>query len=151
MSMSPDGAPRVGGDALRAPANVSKPTIAAINGVAITGGFELAVACDILIASTNARFADTHARVGVIAGAGLSQVLSRMIGPSRAKEMSFTGNYIDAQTAAAWGLVNRVVEPSELLPTALKLAADIASIDAGFIKRYKALIDDGFALPFGEA
>jgi enoyl-CoA hydratase len=151
MSMSPDGSPRPSGNALRAPAKVSKPTIGAINGVAITGGFELAVACDILIASTNARFADTHARVGVMAGAGLSQVLSRMIGPSRAKELSFTGNYIDAPTAAAWGLVNRVVEPAELMPAALKLARDIANIDSGFIKRYKALIDDGFALPFGEA
>ncbi|HEX4846857.1 MAG TPA: enoyl-CoA hydratase, partial [Novosphingobium sp.] len=85
-----------------------KPVIGAINGVAITGGFELALACDILIASENARFADTHARVGIMPGWGLSQKLSRMIGISRAKELSLTGNFIDAQTACAWGLVNRV-------------------------------------------
>ncbi|MFM2020794.1 MAG: hypothetical protein RJB02_502, partial [Pseudomonadota bacterium] len=73
-----------------------KPVIGAINGVAITGGFEVAIACDILIASTNARFADTHARVGILPGWGLSQKLSRMIGISRAKQLSFSGNFLDA-------------------------------------------------------
>jgi enoyl-CoA hydratase len=80
-----------------------KPVIGAINGVAVTGGFELALACDILIASENARFADTHARVGVMPGWGLSQRLSRRIGISRAKELSLTGNFLDAETASAWG------------------------------------------------
>ncbi|MEH3047038.1 enoyl-CoA hydratase [Sphingomonas adhaesiva] len=127
-----------------------KPVIGAINGVAITGGFEVALACDILIASSNARFADTHARVGVMPGWGLSQKLSRMIGPSRAKELSLSGNFLDAATAERWGLVNRVVEPGELLSVARKLAADIASADAAFIAGYKRLIDDGYALPFGE-
>lgn len=128
-----------------------KPVIGAINGVAITGGFELALACDVLIASTNARFADTHARVGIMPGWGLSQKLSRMIGISRAKELHFTGNFLDARTAEAWGLVNRVVEPGELLPAARKLAADMATIDPAFLAQYKTLVDDGFALPFGEA
>ncbi|QKR99076.1 enoyl-CoA hydratase [Sphingomonas sp. CL5.1] len=128
-----------------------KPVIGAINGVAITGGFEVALACDILIASDNARFADTHARVGVMPGWGLSQKLSRLIGISRAKELSFSGNFLDAATAERWGLVNRVVPAGELLPAARKLAADIASADADFIAGYKKLIDDGFALPFGEA
>ena len=127
-----------------------KPVIGAINGVAITGGFEVALACDVLIASTNARFADTHARVGIVPGWGLSQKLSRMIGISRAKELSFTGNFLDAETAASWGLVNRVVAPEELLPSARKLAADMASIDPGFLATYKALIDEGFAASFGE-
>lgn len=129
----------------------SKPVIGAINGVAITGGFEVALACDILIASEHARFADTHARVGVMPGWGLSQKLSRLIGISRAKELSLSGNFIDAVTAERWGLVNRVVAADDLLPVALKLAADIASADAGFIAGYKRLIDDGFARPFGEA
>ena len=128
-----------------------KPVIGAINGVAITGGFEVALACDILIASENARFADTHARVGVMPGWGLSQKLSRLIGISRAKELSLTGNFLDAPTAKNWGLVNRVVPAEELLPAARKLAADIASADANFIAAYKKLIDDGYALPFGEA
>ncbi|UVO52271.1 enoyl-CoA hydratase [Sphingomonas sp. SUN019] len=128
-----------------------KPVIGAINGVAITGGFEVALACDILIASTNARFADTHARVGVMPGWGLSQKLSRLIGIARAKELSFSGNFLDAATAERSGLVNRVVAPEDLLPLARLLARDIASADAAFIAAYKSLIDDGFALPFGEA
>ncbi len=128
-----------------------KPVIGAINGVAITGGFEVAEACDILIASENARFADTHARVGIMPGWGLSQKLSRLIGISRAKELSLSGNFLDAQTACAWGLVNRVVSAEELLPAAKKLAADIASADPAIIQAYKALIDDGYAVAFGEA
>ena len=128
-----------------------KPVIGAINGVAITGGFEVALACDILIASENARFADTHARVGIMPGWGLSQKLSRMIGISRAKELSLTGNFLDAQTACAWGLVNRVVPADELLPAARQLATDIASIDPDKVQTYTRLIDDGYALPFGEA
>jgi enoyl-CoA hydratase len=127
-----------------------KPVIGAINGVAITGGFEVALACDVLIASTNARFADTHARVGIFPGWGLSQKLSRLIGISRAKELSFTGNFLDAATAEAWGLVNRVCEPEALLPAAQKLARDMASIDPAMLKAYKALIDKGYAASFGE-
>ena len=127
-----------------------KPVIGAINGVAITGGFEVAIACDVLIASTNARFADTHARVGIVPGWGLSQKLSRMIGISRAKELSFTGNFLDAQAAKAWGLVNHVVEPVELLPLARKLANDMASIDPAFLAQYKKLIDDGYARSFSD-
>ena len=127
-----------------------KPVIGAINGVAITGGFELALACDVLIASSNARFADTHARVGIMPGWGLSQRLPRLIGPYRAKELSLSGNFLDAETALAWGLVNRVVEPEELLPAALKLAADMATIPAETLSTYKAIIDQGHALPFGE-
>lgn len=128
---------------------LTKPCIGAINGVAITGGFELALACDVLIASENARFADTHARVGIMPGWGLSQKLSRLIGPYRARELSLTGNFLDAATAAAWGLVNRVVPPHELLPTARKLAADMATIDPAFAAAYKRLIADGYATTFG--
>jgi enoyl-CoA hydratase len=144
------GQPRPEDDPLIAIAACPKPVIAAINGVAITGGLELALACDILLASENARFADTHVRVGVMPGWGLSQRLSRLIGLSRAKEMSLSGNFIDAQTALAWGLVNRVVPPSDLLPAARQLAADIAGCHPAYASRYKALIDDGYALPFGE-
>jgi enoyl-CoA hydratase len=128
-----------------------KPIIGAINGVAITGGFELALACDVLIASSNARFADTHARVGIMPGWGLSQKLSRMIGISRAKELAFTGNFLDAATAYAWGLVNRVVAPDELLRTAKKLAADMAQIELDFLIDYKSLIDSGYAQNFADA
>jgi len=128
-----------------------KPVIGAINGVAITGGFEVAIACDILIASTNARFADTHARVGILPGWGLSQKLSRMIGISRAKQLSFSGNFLDAKTACDWGLVNAVVPADALLAHAKALARDIASVDPAMVQSYKRLIDDGYALPFGAA
>ena len=127
-----------------------KPVIGAINGVAITGGFEVALACDILIGSENARFADTHARVGIMPGWGLSQKLARMIGISRAKELSLSGNSLDARTACEWGLLNRVVPADDLLSAAKKLASDIASADPGMVQAYKALIDEGFALSFGE-
>jgi enoyl-CoA hydratase len=127
-----------------------KPIIGAINGVAITGGFEVALACDVLICSTNARFADTHARVGITPGWGLSQKLSRAIGPYRAKELSLTGNFLSAQQAYDWGLVNRVVEPAELMPAALKLAVEMASIEGDMLITYKAMIDDGYALAMGE-
>jgi enoyl-CoA hydratase len=127
-----------------------KPVIGAINGVAITGGFEVALACDILIASENARFADTHARVGIMPGWDLSQKLSRMIGISRAKELSLTGNFLDAQTACAWGLVNRVVPAADLLEAAKALARDIASADPAMISAYKSLIDEGFSLSLGD-
>jgi len=128
----------------------SKPIIGAINGVAITGGFEVALACDVLICSTNARFADTHARVGITPAWGLSQKLSRAIGPYRAKELSLTGNFLSAQQAYDWGLVNRVVEPAELMPAALKLAHEMASIEADMLVTYKAMIDDGYDLSMGE-
>ena len=127
-----------------------KPVIGAVNGVAITGGFEVALACDMLVASSAARFADTHARVGIVPGWGLSQKLSRMIGIGRAKELAFTGNFLDAATALRWGLVNHVVEPGALLPRARSLAEDMASIDPAFLARYKALIDDGYAASFAE-
>jgi enoyl-CoA hydratase len=128
----------------------SKPVVGAINGVAITGGFELALACDVLIASERARFADTHARVGIMPGWGLSQKLSRLVGIYRAKELSLSGNFLDAATAERWGLVNRVVPAGELLAVAKKLAADMATIEPGFSAAYKRLIDDGFAVGFGE-
>jgi enoyl-CoA hydratase len=144
------GQPRPEDDPLVAMAACPTPVIAAINGVAITGGLELALACDMLLASENARFADTHVRVGIMPGWGLSQRLSRLIGLSRAKEMSLSGNFVDAQTALSWGLVNRVVPPAELMPAARQLAADIAGCAPAYVARYKALIDDGYALPFGE-
>lgn len=128
-----------------------KPMIAAVNGVAVTGGLELALACDIIIASTRARFADTHVRVGVTPGWGLSQRLPRLIGISRAKELSLSGNFIDAATALAWGLVNRVVGPDQVLPQAIALGHDIAQCDPDMVRRYKRLIDDGFGLAFSPA
>lgn len=128
-----------------------RPIIGAINGHAVTAGFELSLLCDFLIASTEAKFADTHSRVGMLPGWGLSQRLPRLIGISRAKEVSFTGNFITAQQAETWGLVNRVVSPEELLPTCKTLAADIASCVPEVIRRYKHLIDEGYGMNFADA
>jgi len=127
------------------------PIIGAVNGAAVTGGFELALACDLLIANPAARFADTHGRVGVHPAWGLSQRLSRLIGLNRAKEMSLTGNFVDAATAERWGLVNRVVPTEQLLPACIQLAQDMLSLDPAMLWSYKRLIDDGYALPFGAA
>jgi enoyl-CoA hydratase len=135
---------------VRAVELLTKPCIGAINGVAITGGFEVALACDVLIASDRARFADTHARVGIMPGWGLSQKLSRLIGPYRARELSLTGNFLDSQTACAWGLVNRVVPAAHLMATAHALAADMATIDPAFSAAYKRLINDGYAASFSD-
>jgi enoyl-CoA hydratase len=139
------------GDMIDSIRSFSGPVIGAINGHAITGGFELALACDVLIASPEARFADTHARVGVLPGWGLSQVLPRLIGIFRAKEISLTGNFVSAEKAEAWGLVNRVVPAAELLPTCTALARDMLSCDHETIASYKRLIDAGYGTTFHEA
>ena len=142
----------VGGelDIVQAMAQFDRPIIGAINGFAITGGFELALACDVLVASTAARFADTHARVGAMPGWGLSQKLPRIIGPYRAKELSLTGNFLSAEQATAWGLVNRVVAPAELLPTCRALAEDMLSCVPEMLRNLKRVIDAGFATTLTE-
>jgi enoyl-CoA hydratase len=112
-----------------------KPLIGAVNGFAITGGFEIALACDFLVASENARFADTHARVGLQPWWGLTVLLPQAIGVRHAREMSATGNFLDARTAFAWGLVNHVVPHAELLPFTQRLAADIVSGNQPAIRR----------------
>jgi len=131
--------------------NFRGPVIGAINGAAVTGGFELALACDVLLASPQARFADTHARIGIAPGWGLSQKLSRAIGIYRAREVSLTGNWVSAEQAAAWGFVNRVVPADQLLAEARKLAGDMLGCIPEMLTRYKALINDGFAMDFGDA
>lgn len=119
-----DGTPN--SDGVRGPfPKLSKPLIGAINGVAVTGGFELALNCDFLVASENAKFGDTHARVGVMPGWGLSVLLPQAIGIRRAREMSFTGNFIDAHEAKELGLVNHVVPHAELIPFTRRIALDI--------------------------
>lgn len=127
-----------------------RPIIGAINGVAVTGGLELALACDLRIASSEAHFADTHARVGLLPGWCLSQKLPRLIGIGRAKEMSLTGNFISAERAESWGLVNRVVPPDELIPVCRKLAGDMLSCVPDTVRKYKNLIDKGYGLTLEE-
>jgi enoyl-CoA hydratase len=128
-----------------------KPVIGAVNGAAVTGGFELALACDFLYAADTARFADTHARVGLLPGWGLSQKLSRLVGANRAREISFTGNFISAQQACDWGLVNKVFPADALLDAALTTAKQIAESNPGAMKAMRALMNDGAELALGEA
>lgn len=123
-----------------------KPIVVAVNGLCITGGMEMMLACDIVIASRTARFADTHVRVGLMPGWGISQRLARQLGPQRAKEISLSGNFLPAQRAFDLGLINRVVEPEELMQAAMALARDIADADQRVVEEYKRLIDDGFGL-----
>lgn len=119
------------------------PVIGAVNGVAITGGFEVALACDFLVASERAAFADTHARMGIMPGWGLTVLLPEAVGVRRAKELSSTGNFLDARTALTWGLVNHVVPHDELLPFARTLAEDIASNDLAGVRRMLRTYDEG--------
>ena len=117
-------------DGVRGPfPSLSKPLIGAVNGVAVTGGFELALNCDFLVASEHAKFGDTHARVGVMPGWGLTVLLPQAIGVRRAREMSFTGNFMLAAEALHFGLVNHVVAHHELMPFTRQLAADIVGND----------------------
>lgn len=130
---------------------LSKPLIAAVNGVAVTGGFELALNCDFMIASERARFADTHARIGVMPGWGLTVLLPQAIGIRRAKQLSGTGNFLDARTAREWNLVNHVVPHDELLPFSLSLAADIADNDSAGVSHIYRTYDAGALLSADEA
>lgn len=117
------------------------PVVGAINGAAVTGGLELALACDFRIASTNARFADTHSRVGVIPGWGLTARLPQAVGEGWARRMSFTGDFVDAPTAARIGLVTEVVEPPGLIDRAVELAASIGSTDRATLDAVRGIYD----------
>ena len=140
-----------GTDLRRPIPTMATPVIGAINGVAITGGFELALACDFLVASEKARFADTHARVGIMPGWGLTVQLAEAIGVRRAKEMSATGNFLDAQTAYDWGLVNHVVRHDELLATARQLAGDVAEADPAAVQNVLGTYDEAASMTRSEA
>jgi enoyl-CoA hydratase len=134
---------------------IDKPIIGAVNGVAVTGGFELALQCTFLVASERARFADTHARVGIMPGGGITVLMAQSLGWRRAVELSLTGNFLSAEDALAHGLVNHVVAHEELLPRARQLAADMVSNDQNGVRtllaHYRRLanaatIDEGHLL-----
>ncbi len=129
---------------------MTTPVIGAVNGPAITGGLELVLQCSFLVASERAVFGDTHARVGVHPGGGLSGLLPQAVGLRKAREMSLTGNFIDAAEAHRLGLVNHVVPHEELLPTALRLAGDIAGGDPRTIAALNATYRDVAELHLGD-
>lgn len=126
------------------------PVIAAVNGPAVTGGFEIALACDFIVASERAAFADTHLRVGVFPGPVLLD-LPRRIGMARARELSLTGNFVDAVTAERIGIANHVVSHDELLPFTLSLARAIAEQDPAMVAAVRGAWDATENLPLEEA
>jgi enoyl-CoA hydratase len=129
---------------------MSTPVIGAVNGPAVTGGLELALQCTFLVASDRAAFGDTHARVGVHPGGGLTGLLPQAIGLRRAREMSLTGNFLDAAEAQRLGLVNHVVPHQDLLSTVRGLAGDIAAGDPRTVAALNDTYRDVAALPLGE-
>ncbi len=129
----------------------NKPIVGAVNGAAVTGGFELALACDFLYASPKARFADTHARVGILPGWGLSQKLSRIIGINRAREYSLSGNFINVEQALDWGLVNKICSEETLIEEAMGIAQQMAEANPDAVPALKSLINDGWELDLSEA
>jgi enoyl-CoA hydratase len=129
----------------------SKPVIAAINGFALGGGCELAMSCDIRIASTNAKFGQPEINLGLIPGGGGTQRLARLIGLGRAKEMVYSGQIIDAQRAYEIGLVNKVVPPEELVEEARKLASKIASKSVPILTLAKEALNCGINLDLDKA
>ena len=124
------------------------PLIAAVNGPAYGAGCDLTCMCDIRIASSKATFAENFVKVGIIPGDGGSWLLPRQVGLSRAAEMTFTADPIDAQTALEWGLVSQVVEPEELLPAATSLAERIARNPPRQLRMAKRLMREGMTTGF---
>ncbi|MGI6092294.1 MAG: short-chain-enoyl-CoA hydratase [Veillonellaceae bacterium] len=123
--------------------NLPQPVIAAVNGYALGGGCELAMACDIRIASEKAKFGQPEVSLGIPPGFGGTQRLPRLIGKGRAKELLFTGEMIDAQEAYRIGLVNRVVKPEELITTARDIARKIMQRGEIAVKMCKAAVNEG--------
>jgi len=127
------------------------PIIAAINGLAVTGGFEITLACDIVIAAESAWFQDTHAKIGLLPGWGLSQRLPRTIGLSRAKEISLSARKVPAEEAARLGFISWVVPDDKLVEEARAVALSITQWQPEHIGRIKSLMDRGFAMPLAQA
>ncbi len=118
-----------------------KPLIGAINGYAITGGFELALNCDFLIASKNATFADTHSKVGIHPGWRMTQLLQQAVGQRMAKQLSLTGQFISAEKAHEVSLVNEVIPQEKLLERAKEIAGEICSVNQNIMLKVKKLIE----------
>jgi enoyl-CoA hydratase len=123
--------------------NLEKPVIAAINGYALGGGLEVAMSCDLRIASENAKMGQTEINIGLIPGWGGTQRLTRLVGMTKAKELVFTGRIIDAKTAEQIGIVNMVVPADKFRETVSQFAKDLASKAPVALKVAKALINKG--------
>jgi enoyl-CoA hydratase len=138
-------------DGIGAASRIPKPIVGAVNGAAFTGGLELALGCDFLIASERAVFADTHMRVGVIPGGGMTARLPHLVGAGWARRMSMAGEVVDAATALRIGLVTEVTPHAELLPRALGVAAGIAGVPSGTMLALKQIYATSAGTPLAEA
>jgi len=136
----------VGGPRYKALEDLSKPVIAAVNGYCFTGSFELAMCADIIIASENAVFGDTHARFGVIPGGGQTQRLPRQVGPKKAKELLFTCDTISASEAERLGIVNKVVPPEKLEEAVMEMAEKILKNIPESLRIVKFLVNEGMRM-----
>jgi enoyl-CoA hydratase len=132
-------------------AALDKPVIAAVGGAAYTGGLELALACDLILASDEARFADTHAKIGALSGSGMGSRLPHAVGLRFAKQMMLACQPIDAATALRVGLVNELLPADRLLPRAIELAAAIASHDTSLVRIARDVLDRGGASTLADA
>ena len=132
-------------------AALDKPIVAAVGGAAYTGGLELALACDFILASEEARFADTHARIGALSGSGMGSRLPHAVGPRFARQMMLSCQPIDAATALRVGLVNEVLSAERLLPRAIELASAIAGHDPALIRITRDVLDRGSAGTLADA
>jgi len=136
-------------DCFSAVARIPKPTIAAVTGYALGGGCELALCCDMRIIGDNARLGQPEILLGVIPGAGGTQRLPRLVGPSIAKDLIFTGRFVEADEALRIGLANRVVAPDDVYSTALELALRLAQGPAYAMRAAKDSIDRGLEVDLG--
>ncbi len=124
-----------------------RPVIAAVNGLALAGGLELVLCCDLVVAARSAKLGDAHANFGLLPGGGGSVRLPRKIGPTRAKYLMYTGDFLPAEDLFACGLVNEVVDDSDLTETVERLVAKLADKSSLVLRRMKALVDDGLEQP----
>lgn len=139
------------GEVLRKVERFPRPVIAAVNGLALAGGLELVLCCDLVVAAEGARLGDAHANYGLVPGGGSSVRLPRKVGPNRAKQLIFSGDFLPAATLAAWGLVNRVVPDAELPAATAELVERLAGRSPVGLERMKRMVDDGLEQPLDGA
>lgn len=132
-------------------AQFEKPLIAAVNGIAAAGGLELILGCDLVIAAESAKIGDAHANYGLVPGGGSSIRLPRKIGPTRARQLLYTGEFLPAQTLMDWGLVNEVVPDGELTNAVDAMLEKMLAKSPVVLRRMKRLVDDGLDAPLDPA
>ncbi|PWA09438.1 enoyl-CoA hydratase [Pueribacillus theae] len=130
--------------------SIPKPTIALINGYALGGGLELALTCDIRIAEEHAKFGLPEVKLGLLPGGGGTQRLPRIVGPSKAKELMFTGDHIPAEEALQLNMISKVVPKGEGMKAAIQLAEKVANHSLQALSRIKRLVNEGSELPLDE-